>query len=281
MNSFITDIDRQTFARDFDREGFATPLDVLSSDEASDLYQRLRDFEATRPGGLPQVFNAKVHLLFPWLWDLVVDPRIVEPVHAILGPDVLCWAASFFDKKPGSQAEVPWHQDGTYWGLTEPRALTAWIAFTPSTSANGGMRLVPNTHLTALPHHRTDNRNSMLPAREQVSSDIPEEQIVDIDLQPGQMSLHHVMTLHGSLANVSDEPRVGFAVRYIAGDLSQANGQKSSASLVCGKDHGTFALESRPNSDLDPEAMKRYYASLRTMARTVFPERNSNTPVNT
>lgn len=274
MNAFAADRERAAFVAQYETNGYVSPIDVLAPDEIDALYRKLTNFEASRPGGLPTALNAKVHMLFPWLWDLVADPRIMAPVTAVLGPDVLCWASSFFSKKPGTAAEVPWHQDGTYWGLTEPRALTAWIAFTPSNRYNGGMRLVPDTHRTALPHERTGNRNSMLPAREQVTTEIPEADIVDIDLLPGQMSLHHVMTLHGSAQNTSDQPRVGFAVRYIAGDLRQANGQKPGATLVAGRDHGTFQLEQRPKRDLDPEAVARYYDSLRKMARAVFPERN-------
>ncbi|MCT8160150.1 phytanoyl-CoA dioxygenase family protein [Pseudoruegeria sp. SHC-113] len=256
------------------REGYLSPLRVLPDGEAAGLLARLQAFEASRPGGLPQAFNAKVHLLFPWLWDLVCDPRVLAPVTAVLGPDVLCWASSFFSKAPGTETEVPWHQDGTYWGLTEPRALTAWIAFTPSTAANGGMQLVPRSHTTALPHVRTANRNSMLPAREEVSVPIPRDEVLQVELAPGEMSLHHVMALHGSERNRSDSARVGFAVRYIAGDLRQANGAKPGATLVAGLDHGTFEMEQRPAADLDPEAVQRYYAMLRKMAQAVFPERN-------
>ena len=32
---------------------------------------------------------------------------------------------------------MSWHQDATYWGLSEPDVVTAWVAFTESTPANG------------------------------------------------------------------------------------------------------------------------------------------------
>ena len=42
-----------------------------------------------------------------------------------------------------------------------------------------------------------------------------ESQAVDIELQPGQMSLHDVYMVHGAAANTSDQRRTGVALRYM------------------------------------------------------------------
>ena len=42
--------------------------------------------------------------------------------------------------------------------------------------------------------------------------------MVDIELRAGQLSLHHVRAIHGSHANSSDGPRIGFAARYVTPD---------------------------------------------------------------
>ena len=76
---------------------------------------------------------------------------------------------------------------------------------------------------------------------------------VTIELQPGEMSLHHVRLVHGSPPNTSQERRIGFAIRYIPASVRQLNGEDS-ATLVRGTDrHHHFALEARPERDLDPE----------------------------
>ncbi len=258
----------------YDRDGFAGPLPLLSTQEAADLKARFDAFCATRPGGYPKSLNAKAHLLFPWLWDLVMHPTVLAQVNALLGPDVLCWAASFFAKQPGDAAEVPWHQDGTYWGLTGQQGLTVWIALSPSDSGNGGLRVWPGSHKRVLPHRLTRNRNSMLPAREEIDAPIPEHEVVDLNLVAGQMSIHHMMAAHGSAANTSGVPRIGFAIRYIAGDLEMANGLRSTATLVSGRDHGTFDLESAPRGEMLAEDVTRYYDHMRQLSRALFPERN-------
>jgi PST family polysaccharide transporter len=46
---------------------------------------------------------------------------------------LLVWSTSFFIKGPRDAAFVSWHQDATYWGLSEPDVVTAWVAFTEAT----------------------------------------------------------------------------------------------------------------------------------------------------
>ena len=42
-----------------------------------------------------------------------------------------------------------------------------------------------------------------------------EADAVDIELQPGQMSLHDVYMIHGAAANTSTQRRTGVALRYM------------------------------------------------------------------
>ena len=70
----------------------------------------------------------KTHLLFTWLADLVRHPRILDAVEDLYGPDLLCWTTNFFIKEKANPAFVSWHQDSTYWGLSQPDVVTAWVA---------------------------------------------------------------------------------------------------------------------------------------------------------
>jgi hypothetical protein len=254
------------------REGFLAPIPVLPQSDMAERLHWLELLEAGRAGRLAPTHNIKVHLLIPWLWDLIHDARILDPVEALLGPDLLCWAAGFFDKRPGEPRHVTWHQDASYWGLSAPEALTAWVAFTPSTRDNGCMRVSPRTHGSVLPHIDTGDRTNMLPGRETVAVPVDARTAVDIVLLPGQMSLHHVLTVHGSEANHSEDRRCGLAIRYIAGHLTKPRGSRGTATLVRGRHHGHFDLESPPESAFHPDAVERYSAILRTWMRGVFDE---------
>lgn len=256
----------------YEQEGYVSPIPVFAAEEMADKRELLGRLEARHAGRIPPTHNVKPHLLAPWLWDLVHDPRIVDPVEDVLGPDILCWACGFFDKRTGELHHVPWHQDATYWGLTAPAALTAWVAFTPSNTSNACMRVMPRTHGAPLAHVDTKDRFNMLPGRETVVADIDETQAVDIVLAPGEMSLHHLLLIHGSGKNTSGERRCGLAIRYIAGHLGKANGARGTATLIRGRDHGQFELEQAPEDDYHPAAVKRYEEILRRWMRGVFDE---------
>ena len=127
-------------------EGYLAPIRVMSAAEAAEYRHQLEHFEAGTGGPLRGDLRHKSHLLFPWLADLVPQPRILDAVEDLYGPDLLCWTTNFFIKEANNPAFVSWHQDSTYWGLSRPDVVTAWVAFTPSNAANGAMEFIPGTH---------------------------------------------------------------------------------------------------------------------------------------
>jgi ectoine hydroxylase-related dioxygenase (phytanoyl-CoA dioxygenase family) len=234
------------------RDGYVCPVPVLSADEARQYRLRLERAERDLGGPLRGVYRIKPHLLFTWLADLVRHPAILDAVEDVLGPDLLCWNTSFFTKEARSPGFVSWHQDATYWGLSEPDVLTAWVAFTDSTPANGNMRVIPGSHRTPVRHVDTFHPDNLLSRGQEIAVEVDENQAADIVLRAGEMSLHHVLIVHGSGANPSADRRIGFAIRYIPTRIRQTGGPRDSATLVRGTDaFGHFELEPRPDADLD------------------------------
>jgi ectoine hydroxylase-related dioxygenase (phytanoyl-CoA dioxygenase family) len=224
-------------------------------------------------GRLPPAFNMKAHLLFPLLWEMVRDPRIVDPVEDLLGPDILCFGTSFISKSGRDERYVSWHQDATHWGLTSAMAITAWVAFTASNRANGCVRVLPGTHKSVLKHENMTDENNMLGRKEFVVEAVDETQAVDLALEPGEMSLHHALIVHGSETNRSGDRRLGFAIRYIPASTGHVSGRRSSATLVRGADQGTFDLEKAPEDDLHPDAIRRHRDVLRSGMSVIFDKR--------
>ena len=126
----------------YHRDGFYFPLPVLTPAEALALRRRVEAVEAAHGGRLAGELRQKPHLLLTWLAELVRHPRILDAVEDVLGPNLLVWSTSFFTKEARDPAFVSWHQDATYWGLSEPDVLTAWVAFTElPVRSPGGMSL--------------------------------------------------------------------------------------------------------------------------------------------
>jgi len=237
----------------FWRDGCVFPVRVMPEADALELRRRLESFEAKTGAPLRGDLRHKSHLLFAWLGDVVRESRIVDAIAQLYGPDLLCWTTNFFIKEANNPAFVSWHQDSTYWGLSRPDVVTAWVAFTPSNRANGAMEFIPATHASdQIPHRDTFSRNNLLTRGQEVAVEVDRSKAVVIELQPGEMSLHHVRLVHGSPPNPSNDRRIGFAIRYIPTSVSQIAGEDS-ATLVRGVDlHHHFELEPRPARDMSP-----------------------------
>ena len=249
------------------RDGFYFPVRVMSPGEALAMRRRLEAVESDHGGRLGGELRHKPHLLFTWLADLVRHPAILDAVEDVLGPNLLVWSTSFFIKEARDPAYVSWHQDATYWGLSAPDVLTAWVAFTDATIENGAMRMVPGSHDEQLAHRDTFAPNNLLSRGQEIAVEVDEARGVDILLRAGEMSLHHVRMVHGSPANRSDDRRVGFAIRYVPTYVRQIAGDGDSAMLVRGVDeHHHFA----PESDLAPEARAHHAAVVAQSAKILY-----------
>jgi non-heme Fe2+,alpha-ketoglutarate-dependent halogenase len=255
----------------FQQEGFVAPIRVMSTAQASTLREQLEAFERSQGGPLKGSLRHKTHLLFTWLNDLVRQERIVDAIEDLYGANLLCWTTNFFIKEARDPAFVSWHQDSTYWGLSKPDVVTAWVALTPSNEANGAMKVMPRTHLLdQVPHRDTFSKNNLLTRGQEVAVDVDPAQAVTIELQPGQMSLHHVRIIHGSEPNPSDDRRIGFAIRYIPTYVRQVEGDDS-ATLVRGVDQfNTFEHEPAPARDFDPEFVALHQAIADRSARILY-----------
>ncbi|HUC67158.1 MAG TPA: phytanoyl-CoA dioxygenase family protein [Stellaceae bacterium] len=238
-------------------QGFIHPIRVMSKADAVALRARLERFERETGGPLKGSFRHKSHLLFTWLAELVRQPRILDAVEDLYGGDLLCWSSNFFIKERESPAFVSWHQDSTYWGLDRPDVVSAWVAFTPASEANGAMRVIPGSHkLDQIAHRDTFAKHNLLTRGQEIAVDVDEREAVTIALEPGEMSLHHVRLVHGSPPNLSEDRRIGFAIRYVPTAVRQIAG-RDSATLVRGMDRfGHFDPEPAPAADLDPAMLE-------------------------
>lgn len=238
----------------FRTQGFVPRIRVFSPERAAEIRAELERYERSSGGPLRGELRHKSHLLFRFLSDVVHDTRVVDAIEDLYGPDLLCWSSNFFIKEARTPAYVSWHQDSTYWGLSSPDVVTAWIALTPSNADNGAMAVIPGTHtMDQVPHRDTFADANLLTRGQEVAVDVDPTSASRLDLEPGEMSLHHVRLIHGSPPNPSDGRRIGFAIRYIPTSVRQLHGNDS-ATLVRGVDRfNSFEHEPVPAADMAPE----------------------------
>jgi len=140
----------------------------------------------------------------------------MDMVESILGPDIILWGCHAFCKPAGDGMEVPWHQDGQYWPIRPLANCTVWIAVDDSIKANGCLRVIRGSHRhqRLLTHHR-DTRERLTLTEAVDVKHVDEDEIVNIELEAGQMSMHDVYMIHGSAENRSTQRRAGIAIRYM------------------------------------------------------------------
>ncbi|MGI9383355.1 MAG: phytanoyl-CoA dioxygenase family protein, partial [Methyloligellaceae bacterium] len=197
------------------RDGYYCPIPVLEQDEVADLRGRLEAFEASQGGKLQPAQRNKSHLLFKWLDDLIRDPRVVDPMEDLLGPDILCWNTLFWIKEAGSPSFVSWHQDITYWGLAGGEVVSAWLALSPASVESGCMRVMPGTHEgEVMAHEDRYQEGNMLTRGQEISDAIDESRAVHMALAPGEMSIHNVRLAHASGPNNAGDRRIGISMHF-------------------------------------------------------------------
>lgn len=235
----------------WERDGFVPAVDVLSPAEVAATRARFDSLEARVGRAEAEIRLHDRHFEDPWVWALATDPRVLDPVAAVLGPDVLLIGSHFFCKYPAEERGerfVAWHQDVTYWGLEPPLAVSAWLAIDDADTENGCMRVVPGSHRAGILAHGTAARpGNLLSINQEVDAGLVDEsRAVSLPLRAGQMSLHHGVLLHSSHPNRSTRRRCGLTLRYVPPTVRQsvANsmGRWWRAALVRGEDrHGYWS----------------------------------------
>ena len=150
------------------------------------------------------------------------DPRFGALVAEVLGAARVQFLQDSLLYKPAREGgSVEWHQDRTYIGYLVPaQVATLRIALLPEDADNGCMRVVDGSHrwgaIGANQSLTATTVASLLPtltAEQQV-------QVADartLALAPGDVSIHHCLTLHGSAPNASACPRRTILLRMFDG----------------------------------------------------------------
>jgi len=205
-------------------DGILFPVPLLSHSEVVEYGKALESVAEICGEGYRRRYD-NLHQYFPWAYRLATGETLLNIVESLIGSDIVIDATLVFYKPPHDTAYSSWHQDSVYSGWHLTPSVSAWIALSPSVPSNGCMRVVPRTHKDGVLEHETIVGDPDLMNRrgERVRTDVDEAQAVDVVLQPGEMSLHHPNIVHGSNANGSETPRIGFIVRFVTSRTTNRN----------------------------------------------------------
>ncbi|WOO40594.1 phytanoyl-CoA dioxygenase family protein [Rubellicoccus peritrichatus] len=149
----------------------------------------------------------------PMFLELMRHPLFESTCRQVYGneADIAVFRAMFMNKPANRGTFLPWHQDRWTFLDRDPQ-LTIWCALDPATKENGCVQIVPASHRNGLinPSHPSGFLTD-----EQAAEYATAENIVYVELEPGDVVFLHNYLLHASDVNRSSQSRRAFSICYM------------------------------------------------------------------
>lgn len=207
---------------DFDQRGFCVVKSFFNKSELSIIEKNINDYIRDE---VPNLKGKDVNFIDGELNSIHSFSNGNSDILKLAERgDILSLAEIFLDAKPELRKlelfakpakrglPSPIHQDNFYWCIIGANALTFWIALDECSYINGGLTYYAGSHKLGL----IDHVNSYAPGS---SQKVPEENFSHLEptiptVKPGDILVHHSLTLHGSAANNSDQSRRGLTIQF-------------------------------------------------------------------
>lgn len=260
----------------YQHDGYLFPFAALSEAERAACLAGLERYERWLGSPVPEAdikWRTQPQALLPWYADLVRNPRILDVVEDLIGPDILIWTATFFIKEAHSPTFAAWHQDSTYFGLAPYEQVTAWVALTDASEEAGCMEVLSAGGKPRQMHHAALRlKDSINRTGQTITEPLDESGATMMQLPAGSFSLHHTLCVHRSAPNRAAHRRVGMGINYIPAHVRPTGSTRMSAMLVRGADRwGHFDLYDPPGIEFDTEThgpvYERYAANYREQVK--------------
>jgi phytanoyl-CoA hydroxylase len=212
--------------RDFDDDGFTVLEAFFDPREIDDLRACLDRYGAAVAPTLPAhealyedkddpgtLFRfERMNERDPSFAQLLHSPRLIELARLLLDDDVEPRNVQMFGKAPRGSPTPP-HQDGYYFMLDPMLALTFWIALDRADEGNGCVRYVRGSHRRGVRLHASTATLGF--SRGIVDYGDPDRALeVAVPAEPGDVLVHHCLTIHRTDPNPSDRPRRALGCSY-------------------------------------------------------------------
>jgi non-heme Fe2+,alpha-ketoglutarate-dependent halogenase len=255
----------------YHQQGIDWPIQAFNPAQAQSFSEQYYDFQRQSLAVRGKETHIKPHLISTWFDEIVHHPLIVDAVAQAIGPEIVLWTSDIANKETGKETWVPWHQDTPYWNLSDTNVVSVWLALTCSKIDNGAMRVVPATHkhgalgsinVEGDPHEgykqgvRTSSKGNIFAYDYVTNHEVDEALALDVELDPGQFSLHNIELMHGGGPNPSVEDRVGFVMRFMAADTYCHSGVDSVTAIRGDTQRDHFVFEARPKASFSSEAVQ-------------------------
>ncbi|MGK0186839.1 MAG: phytanoyl-CoA hydroxylase [Verrucomicrobiales bacterium] len=200
----------------FQRDGFVAVPGFLDRDQVRECIRQLDRYVSAIAPGLPpdQVFYEDkndpstlkqlqcIHENDAWFREFFnAAPR--ELAEELLGAEVIGRNLQYFNKPPGVGQPTPPHQDGFYFKLDPPDALTMWMALEDVDEETGCVRYVRGSHSLGMREHGLTGTLGFSQGIVDYGTSADQEHEIPMPADPGDLLAHHALTIHRADGNAS------------------------------------------------------------------------------
>jgi phytanoyl-CoA hydroxylase len=247
------------------RDGYVVSPGLLERDEVDALLwdveaicagNTLADHDKTRlemepnqgPDGtrVRRVYEPCTH--YARFRDFSESAKLLDCVEQLLGPNLTFHYSKINMKPPAIGSVVEWHQDLSYYPLTNPDSLAILFYLDDADTGNGCLQVIPGEHRGRLLDH---TRDGIFQGR--VTEPVDDSRAIPLEGKSGTALFMHAMMPHASVTNTSNRPRRTLILSYRAADAfpiycgEMTANSETNARLVRGKiaTEARFAMPDR------------------------------------
>ncbi|MEX2591868.1 MAG: phytanoyl-CoA dioxygenase family protein [Anditalea sp.] len=222
----------------FDKVGYITLKGFLNDLEIKEITENIERFLTESINMMPQEYvfyenkadsstlKQLQHLdqYHPFFDQLFHHPKFVGLAEKLLGSPVIPKNMQWFNKPPKIGVATPAHQDGFYFMLEPNQALTMWLALDKVDEENGCVRYIPGSHKKKMRPHGESN---VLGFSQGIAdyNQMDQSHEIPMLLEPGDLMVHHSLTIHRADKNTSGRTRRGLGLIYYS-SLAKENLQE-------------------------------------------------------
>ncbi len=203
--------------KSFEEDGYVFIPGFLSNEEVNEIRDKLNVFIKEVVPAMPatqKFYEDKtdektlkqlqdLHTYNPFFFEVLNTSKFKQIAEVLLDDKVIGKNLEYFNKPPKIGKPTPPHQDGYYFMLNPPKAVTMWMALEDADEENGCVRYIKGSHLTGMrPHGKTQTLGFSQGIADYGDEDFAAE--ITFPARPGDLLIHHALTIHRADGNKSD-----------------------------------------------------------------------------
>lgn len=197
----------------YKEEGYVLFRQMVSPEIAADLKKEVLDIMEIIGLGHTKLRQTAQYLHDSLLAAYIQGSLLKGAATALMGSPAHLYLPFTAVKSGGGGGQFHFHQDGNYTRYAQGQGVNLWTALVPMRADNGGLRIVPGSHLGGL----ADSENAGDGDSHRKVSREPANSLL-IEMEPGDCVAFTRLTVHGSGPNHTNEHRVAYAVQFHSED---------------------------------------------------------------